>query len=199
MNNTAKRVAEIIVFASGAGSTLEAIARFLSTVEDVRICALISDRPCYALKRAEQHGIPAYLCDKGARKKGEHFHDIDEIVQSKKPALMVLAGFLGILPRWFTSMYEGRIINIHPSLLPAYGGKGMYGNRVHSAVLAAGEKESGCSVHWVTDVIDGGAIVDQQSVIVEASDSVESLARRVQEAERLLYPRVITSLVRAKT
>ena len=196
--NSVQKNAEIIIFASGAGTTLEALIQFFNKESTVNICAVIADRPCHALARAKNHRIPAYLCDKNASARREHFYDIDEIVQLKNPALLVLAGFLGILPRWFTSFYAQKIINVHPSLLPAYGGKGMYGNKVHRAVLAAGEKISGCTVHWVSEVIDGGAIIDQQRVRVEQGQSIESLASRVQAAERELYPRVITSLLHAK-
>lgn len=196
--SSVKKNAEIIILASGAGTTLEALIQFFNKESTANICAVIADRPCYALTRAKKNNIPAYLCDKNAHAHGEHFYDIDEIVQSKTPTLLVLAGFLGILPRWFTSFYAKKIINVHPSLLPAYGGKGMYGNKVHSAVLAAGEKESGCTVHWVSEVIDGGAIIDQQRVTVEKGQSAESLASRVQTAERKLYPRVITSLLHTK-
>ncbi len=198
MSSTQNKNAEIIILVSGTGTTLEALIYFFRKNSEVNICAVIADRPCYALTRAKNNNISAYLCDKNAGKDASHFYDIDEIVQSKQPTLLVLAGFLGIVPRWFTSCYARQIINIHPSLLPLYGGKGMYGNKVHRAVLASKEKESGCTVHWVSDVIDGGAIIEQKRIAVEQGQSVESLASHVQAAERELYPQVITALVRAK-
>lgn len=200
----------VAVFASGGGTTFAAIADFLAGssadslsgaaparaenhADPVRV--LVADRPCAALEKAAARGIPARLCDKKAARGGEHFYHMDEIIQRMQPAVIALAGFLGILPRWFTSLYAGLIINTHPSLLPLHGGVGMYGDRVHEAVLRARETQSGCTVHFVTDEVDGGDIIAQRAVPVLESDTTDSLRARVQSAEQDLYPRVVRGLL----
>lgn len=194
----------VAVFASGGGTTFAAIADFLAGSSDsssaenhaahpVRV--LVADRPCAALEKAAARGIPARLCDKKAARGGEHFYHMDEIIQRMQPAVIALAGFLGILPRWFTSLYAGLIINTHPSLLPLHGGVGMYGDRVHEVVLRARETHSGCTVHFVTDEVDGGDIIAQRAVPVLESDTTDSLRARVQSAEQDLYPRVVRGLL----
>ena len=109
----------------------------------------------------------------------------------------MLAGFLAIIPAWFCQKWEKRIINIHPSLLPKFGGKGMYGIHVQEAVLAAREKEAGCSVHYVSAEVDGGSIIAQATVKVEPDDTAETLSLRVQQAEKVLLPKVLGELVKA--
>ena len=113
--------------------------------------------------------------------------------------MIVLAGYLSIIPQWFCENWEKRIINIHPSLLPKYGGKGMYGIHVHEAVLAAKESVTGCTVHYVSAAIDGGDIIAQSIVEVTNTDTPDSLASRVQVAEKLLLPSVIGKLATTKS
>jgi phosphoribosylglycinamide formyltransferase-1 len=107
---------------------------------------------------------------------------------------VVLAGFLAIIPEWICHKWEKRIINIHPSLLPKHGGKGMYGIRVQESVLASKDREAGCTVHYVSAEVDGGGIIAQSAVDVEDSDTAETLLIRVQEQEKRLLPRVIGAL-----
>ena len=113
--------------------------------------------------------------------------------------LIVLAGFLAIIPQWFCEKWENKIINIHPSLLPKFGGKGMYGIHVQEAVLASGEKEAGCTVHYVNGEVDGGSIIAQTRIEVQPQDTAETLSQRIQEKEKELLPRVIAEIAESRT
>ena len=120
--------------------------------------------------------------------------EIDKALTDHQIQLIVLAGYLAIIPEWICTKWAQRIINIHPSLLPRHGGKGMYGIRVQEAVLAAGDKEAGCTVHYVSAEVDGGKIIAQSIVEVQSDDTPESLAKRVQQAEKELLPQVVGRL-----
>jgi phosphoribosylglycinamide formyltransferase-1 len=119
---------------------------------------------------------------------------IDDSLRAHEIKLIVLAGFLAIIPNWICKKWEGQIINIHPSLLPKHGGKGMYGIRVQEAVLTAGDKEAGCTVHYVSAEVDGGRIIAQSVVEVQSNDTPQSLAERVQQAEKQLLPQIVGRL-----
>ncbi len=175
----------IAVFASGNGTTLQTLIEKQVTY-DYKIALLLSNRDCYALTRAEQNNIDTML--------SKDWVEIDNLLIHNNIQLIVLAGFLAIIPQWFCEKWDKRIINIHPSLLPRHGGKGMYGIRVQEAVLAAGDKVAGCTVHFVSAEIDGGCIIAQSSVNVEETDTPETLAERVQEQEKILLPRIIGEL-----
>lgn len=177
----------IAVFASGTGSTLQTL------IEQQKQCAytislVVSNRACRAIDRAEIEHIPTLV--------SKDWDTIQQALAEHEIALIVLAGFLAIIPQAFCERWQQRIINIHPSLLPKFGGKGMYGIHVHEAVVAAGEKESGCTVHYVSATVDGGEIIAQATVPVLADDSPTTLAARVQQAEKQLLPRVIRELSR---
>ena len=180
----------ILVLVSGNGTNLQAlIDAHYSSIITAGICAVISDRPgIYALERARAAGIPALTeePDKGLSKEQrriEHSKRILERARNYKADLIILAGYLSILQGELLQEYMGRIINIHPSLLPKYGGQGMYGERVHRAVLDAREKESGCTVHLVDQGTDTGTILLQRKVAVLAGDTAESLAQRIHKEE----------------
>jgi folate-dependent phosphoribosylglycinamide formyltransferase PurN len=155
------------------------------------IALVVSDRDAEALRRAEERGWPAARladpADGGAWLALLREHRID---------LLVLAGYLKLVPREVVAAYRGRIINIHPALLPRHGGPGMYGRRVHAAVLAAGDRESGASVHLVDEVYDRGEVLAQERVPVLPGDTPESLAARVLEAEHRLLPAVVREAAR---
>jgi phosphoribosylglycinamide formyltransferase-1 len=176
---------KIAVLVSGNGSNLQALIDNFATndtnnTNNVVISCVISDKPdVFALERAEQAGIPTEIVPKSA----EQSDVILDICKKYNVQFIVCAGFLSILKGRLLSEYENRIINLHPALLPKYGGKGMYGEHVHQAVLAAGETESGCTVHYVTDKIDGGKIILQRKVPVLPDDTVDTLAERIHKEE----------------
>lgn len=170
------------VLVSGSGTTLQAL---IDAVESGRlplsIALVVSDRPgVAALERAHRHGIPAVVID---RRDGAVSQRINEVIPPAV-SLVVLAGFLSILSDPLLSRYPRRIVNLHPALLPKYGGAGMYGERVHKAVLDAGESESGCTVHYVDEGTDTGEIVLQRRVPVFADDTPQRLRERIGPVER---------------
>ena len=189
----------VVVLASGNGTTFQALidalgsgARVNGDESAVSIAALICNTPeAGALDRATAAGIPADLVDHRGRSRDEFEVALAAAIDSHQPDLICLAGFLRILSPQFVRRYPNRILNTHPSLLPAFGGKGMYGERVHEAVLAAGRAITGCTVHVVTDEPDGGPIVAQRAVPVLVGDTPARLAERVQAGERRLYCDVI--------
>lgn len=186
---------KIVVLVSGSGSNLQSIINAIKHGDlDCNIAGVIADRDCYGLTRAKESGIPAYLVDRKTYRE-ELSQEIDKLI-SQDSSLIVLAGFLSILDNAFIDKWQNRIINIHPSLLPKFGGHGMWGNRVHEAVLASGETESGCTVHLVTSEIDCGQIVVQQKVPVLNDDTVESLRLRVQKTEHIALIKAISLLAK---
>ncbi|MER3456350.1 MAG: phosphoribosylglycinamide formyltransferase [candidate division GAL15 bacterium] len=195
------RRARLGVLVSGQGTNLQAI---LDATQDpdypAEVVVVVSDRPqAYALERARRAGVPAYVVPWG-KDPAEAGCRVARVLEAHEVEWVCLAGFLRILDPQFVQRYRGRILNIHPSLLPAFGGRGMYGERVHRAVLASGATESGCTVHFVTAEVDAGPVVAQARVPVLPRDTVETLAARVAEQEHRLYPeaiwRVVTGQVR---
>lgn len=189
----------IAVFASGGGTDFQSIIDGTeSGLINARISVLIASKPnVYAIERAKQHGIESKVFCKKDYESGEKmFDEIIELLKSKNVDLIVLAGYLTILTENIVKAYENRIINIHPSLLPKFGGVGMYGIKVHEAVIASGEKESGCTVHYVDGGADTGKIIAQAKVSVESNDTPESLQKKVLEQEHILLPQVVAKLVK---
>lgn len=182
------------VLASGEGTTLEALAEQASGGHvPARIAIVISDRP-YApvLEKARRRGLATAVFPLKGVPPEKWTARTTHVLTEAGVELVVLAGFLSILPPAFTKQWEGRAVNLHPSLLPQYGGRGLYGDKVHAAVLAAGEKETGATVHLVTQDVDAGPILAQQRVRVERDDTPETLRRRVQAAERVALYSVIS-------
>ena len=187
----------ILVLVSGGGTNLQALidaekaGRFVTGEKSGHIVAVISDRAgAYALKRAEAAGIPALIekpdISLSKTERRTRLSDrILRIAKEKQADFIVLAGFLSILQGKIISTYAGRIINIHPALLQKFGGDGMYGERVHRAVLAAGEKESGCTVHIVDAGTDTGPVLVQRCTPVLEGDSEETLAGRIHHEEHI--------------
>jgi phosphoribosylglycinamide formyltransferase-1 len=178
---------------SGGGTNFQALLEAEKTgcLGPGKLAAVISDRPeSYALERARNWGIPVYVEEPNARlPKDERRTELSDRIfrraREDRIGLIVLAGYLSILRGRILKYYEGRIINLHPSLLPKYGGMGMYGNRVHRAVLNAGEKESGCTIHFVDAGTDTGPILLQRRVPVLAGDTPDALADRIHEQEHI--------------
>lgn len=191
----------IAVLVSGGGTNLQALIDAQGKVlNSGEIVLVVSSNPgAYALKRAEAAGIKACVLNKKELGGQEAFEKaLLELLAENRIELIVLAGFLSILSSDFTAAYKDRIINIHPSLIPSFCGKGMYGLKVHEAALKKGVKVTGATVHFVNEVPDGGKILAQKAVKVLEGDTAEVLQRRVmEEAEWILLPQV-TEAVAAK-
>jgi len=181
------------VLASGSGTNLQAIMDACDRGE-IRgeVVIVISDNPnAYALERARKKGIRAELITAKGRSREEHEMDISDVLSEMKVDLVVLAGYMRILTPWIIGKYEGRMMNIHPALLPSFGGEGMYGEQVHKAVLNHGCKVSGCTVHFVSSGVDEGPIIRQETVPVLENDTPNTLAERIHPVEHRIYPQAI--------
>lgn len=187
--------ANIAVFISGSGSNLKALFDAIERGEiDGNIHAVIADRACQGMQYAVSRRIPFFRID---RKLPPDVFAKDVLhVIPKDTDLIILAGFLSILPPAVIQAFPKRIINLHPSLLPKYGGTGMYGLRVHRAVLAAGDECSGCTVHYVDDGVDTGEIIAQAEVPVHSGDDAHHLQKRVQRQEHELLCQTVAALCR---
>ncbi|PWN05163.1 phosphoribosylglycinamide formyltransferase [Rhodohalobacter mucosus] len=187
----------IVVMASGSGSNFQAIIDAIQSgrIKQANIAGLVAGKAgIRAAERAQSAGIPVKTMDPSLpHKKSEN--QLEEYLESWEPDLIILAGFMKKIPDKIVRKYHNRIINIHPSLLPKYGGKGFYGSRVHSAVLEAGDPESGCTVHFVNEQYDRGDIISQVRVPVKPDDTAETLSKRVLEKEHQLLPEVINQLL----
>ena len=178
---------KIAVFASGTGTTLQTLIE-QQTQYGYQVSLVVANRACMALERAEKHGIPILL--------SKDWKEIDLSLRQHDVKMIVLAGFLAIIPQWICATWDKRIINIHPSLLPKHGGKGMYGIHVQESVLASHDSIAGCTVHYVSAEVDGGAMIAQATVPVLAQDTPETLSLRVQQQEKILLPKVIGELAK---
>lgn len=183
----------IAVLVSGSGSNFAAVLEKIRSGEiNGEIVLVLSSKPdAYALIRAEEAGIPTAVCSARKLSREDFSRCLEEKLAEVKPDLILLAGFLSILSADLINQYPNRIMNIHPSLLPAFGGKGFYGERVHQAVLAYGAKVSGASVIFVTEEADAGPIILQEALEVRDDDTAESLAKRVLELEHRIFPRAV--------
>jgi len=183
----------VAVAVSGRGSNLEALFTSLGNGDEAQVVLVLSDRAdAPALDLARQRNVAALAL--------EDWRSADEwrdALEAQSVDLLVLAGFLKLVPPEVIARYRGRIINVHPALLPAFGGKGMYGIRVHEAVLQSGAAESGCTVHLVEEEYDRGMILAQARVPVLPGDTAQMLASRVLEQEHRLLPAVVLATARA--
>lgn len=191
-----KRKMRVLICVSGGGTNLQAIidAKAAGKLENAELVRVISNKKgAYALERAKQAGIEGICVSPKDFSDREAFHKAFlAAVDEAKPDLIVLAGFLVVLPEEMISRYRNRIINIHPSLIPSFCGKGYYGLKVHEAALARGVKVTGATVHFVDEGTDTGPIILQKAVVVQEDDTPEVLQRRVmEEAEWVLLPEVI--------
>nr|WP_307876374.1 phosphoribosylglycinamide formyltransferase [Parapedobacter lycopersici] len=184
----------IAIFASGSGSNAQKLMEYFRYHDQAEIALVLSNNPeAYVLQRADNFEVPTHIFDRH-----EFFHT-DEIVQllgKLNIDLIVLAGFLWLVPQNLLQKYPNKIINIHPALLPAYGGKGMYGDRVHQAVLDAGEAESGISIHFVNENFDEGEVIYQARFRIEPEDSLEVIKFKGQQLEHQHYPKVVENLLK---
>ena len=195
----AEKKARVAVLVSGGGTNLQAIldAAARGELPHAEITAVISDRTgAYALERAKNAGIPVAEINKKACGGQEAFEGkLITALEENRTDLIVLAGFLSILTERFTSLYERRIINVHPSLIPSFCGAGYYGLKVHEAALGRGVKVTGATVHFVNEIPDGGEIIAQKAVRIEPGDTPEILQRRVMEqAEWIILPQSVEKI-----
>ncbi len=192
---------KIAVFASGGGSNFIAIHRQIIQGNILgKIVMVFSNNPnCGAIKFAEENSIPIFIIN-AARYPNAHTRDefLLETCLKAEIDLICLAGFMKMLPQNIVKQYEYRILNIHPGLLPEFGGKGFYGTRVHEAVINTGKRESGATVHFVDEIYDHGPIILQKKVEVMETDTPESLAARVLKLEHELFPEVVKAFCENK-
>lgn len=185
---------QIAIFASGEGTNAQRVIDYFRGSE-VKVALIICNNPtANVLKRAERNGIPSVLIDKEMFNKGD---SILKKIQDAKIDLIVLAGFLWKIPENILRAFPDKIINIHPALLPKFGGKGMYGQNVHKAVIAAGEKESGITIHYVNEHYDEGKIILQKKCDVSKDDTPEILAQKVLQLEHEWYPKAIEQILKS--
>lgn len=179
----------IAIFASGSGSNAENISHYFATNESIEVSLIISNkRDAYVLERAKNLGIPSFSFSKAEFDEGVV---VLETLREYNIDFIVLAGFLLKVSQPLIDAYPNRILNIHPALLPKYGGKGMYGDNVHKAVVDAGEKESGITIHYVNENYDEGDILFQATCEVLFDDSPDDVAQKVHELEYRNFPRVL--------
>ena len=183
----------IVLFASGSGSNVENIVRYFQDNPNVVIVSVLTNkRDAKVLDRCDALKVNAFYFNKHA------FYSTDgvlEILKGFHPDLIILAGFLWKIPESFIKAFPNAIINIHPALLPKYGGKGMYGMRVHEAVKASGDSETGITIHYVNEKYDDGAIIHQAKTHVLDGDTAETIAQKVHELEYEHFPKAIEELL----
>jgi len=178
---------KIVVFASGNGSSFENICKKLSDVEHLEISKLYcNNNKAFVIDRANKYGIEKFIFQNQDLKNKKVLQDLKKV----KPDLIVLAGFLKKIPFDITNKFKYKIINIHPSLLPKYGGKGMYGDNVHKKVIENNEKESGFTIHYVDQNYDEGDIIFQKKIHIKKKDAI-NLAQEVLKLEHKYYPKII--------
>jgi len=184
----------IAVFASGSGSNAQKIMEHFNKHPDAEVAIVLCNNPnAYVIQRADNFEIPSHIFDKF------DFYQTDNIVRLLKSMeidLIVLAGFLWLIPENLLKAFPNQIINIHPALLPKYGGKGMYGDRVHQSVLNNKESESGITIHFVNENFDEGEIIHQSKYRIDKDDDIEMIKFKGQQLEHLHYPRVVESLLK---
>ena len=198
MSNKARsRKNKIVIFASGSGTNAENIIKFFQNSQNTEILAVFSNKKyAGALERAHKLNIKALHFDRDAFYKS---NEVLNLLKDMQPDLIVLAGFLWLFPSNIIQHFPNRIINIHPALLPKYGGKGMYGSRVHEAIIAEKEKESGITIHYVNEKYDEGQTIFQATTKIDENDTPDSLASKIHQLEYKHFPEVIQQLLEDKT
>jgi phosphoribosylglycinamide formyltransferase-1 len=183
----------LAIFVSGGGTNCENLIRYFADSESVCCALVVSNKPdALALERAQKLGVPTAVAPK------PQLNDPDfmlPLLREYHIDFIVLAGFLPLVPNFLLDAFPRRIINLHPALLPKYGGKGMWGHHVHEAVKAAGEIETGMTVHWVTPVCDGGEIIAQYKVTLSPDDSVDDIAEKEHQLEMAYFPKVVEQVL----
>lgn len=183
----------ICLLASGRGTNVQNFINYFRHNPNIDVSLVISDNPnAYVLTRAKKENIPAIVIEKEEWSKKKH---VLSILKQHKVDFIALAGFLSLVPTYLIEAYPERIVNIHPALLPNYGGKGMYGQKVHEAVLDAGEKTSGITIHFVNEEYDRGKIIFQEACDIWETDTPETLSEKIQMLEYKNYPSIVEKLI----
>ncbi len=186
-------IKNVAIFASGEGTNAQTIMDHFKASADVKIGLVVSNKStANVLNRSNKNGIPTLLINR------DTFYGSTDVVEKLKTAkidLIVLAGFLWMLPENLIKAFPNKIVNIHPALLPKFGGKGMFGMNVHKAVIEAKEKESGISIHFVNEHYDEGEIISQHACAVSVNDTPETLAAKIRELEHKFFPKAIEMLL----
>ncbi|WP_426328197.1 phosphoribosylglycinamide formyltransferase [Pedobacter sp. R-06] len=184
----------IAIFASGSGSNAQKLMEHFKRSNEIEISLVLTNNAdAYVLQRADNFEIPTHIFDKN------EFYKTDEIIDLLKNLeidFIVLAGFLWLIPKNLIHAYPGRIVNIHPAILPKFGGKGMYGDHVHNAVMAAGETEGGITIHYVNENYDEGEYIYQARYRIDKNDNLEMVKFKGQQLEHQHYPRIVETIVR---
>ncbi|ATV29322.1 phosphoribosylglycinamide formyltransferase [Prevotella intermedia] len=184
----------IAIFVSGSGSNCENIIRYFHTNEQVNIALVVSNRAdAYALTRAENLNVPSVVLPKADFNNEEK---VLKLMADHRIDFIVLAGFLLMIPDWLIAAYQRRMINLHPALLPKFGGIGMYGHHVHEAVRKANETETGMTVHWVSNVCDGGEIIAQFRTPITPDDTPDDIADKEHILEMEHFPQIIEAVLK---
>lgn len=184
----------IVLLASGSGSNAENIITYLRNKNlSCNFHIITNKKDAFVLERAKKLGVPAEIFTKRDNDEGK----LSERIKQLNPDLIVLAGYLLLFPSDIVASYPHKIINIHPALLPKFGGKGMYGNFVHEAVVAGREAETGITVHYVSEHYDEGAVIFQASTVVDATDTAADVAEKVHRLEYEHYPRIVEALLKS--
>lgn len=179
----------LAIFVSGSGTNCEKIIRYFQNNQQVNISLVISNKAdAYALVRAKHLNVETAVLPKSDFNNREL---VLGLMSDHRIDFIVLAGFLLMIPDWLIDAYEHRMVNLHPALLPKFGGKGMYGHHVHESVKAAGETETGMTVHWVSNVCDGGEIIEQYKTAISPDDTPDDIAEKEHELEMEHFPKVI--------
>lgn len=182
----------IAIFASGSGTNAENIINHFNKKKNAKVVLVLTENPkAFVLERAAKLGIPSIQFTLEELKNGS----VLESLKLYCVDYIVLAGFLKLFPTEIIDAFPNRIVNIHPALLPKYGGKGMYGDRVHKAIIEAGEKESGITIHYVNTKYDEGGIIFQAKCSILETDTPETLAQKVHQLEYRYYPEILTKLI----
>ncbi len=185
----AKTKTRLAVFASGSGSNAENLIRYFQGHPDIKIALVVSNRQdAFVLKRAKRYDVPAVVV---TSQEWQQEGFIKNLFSKNNIDGVVLAGYLLLIPEYFIKMYPEKILNIHPALLPDFGGKGMYGMHVHCAVIDSGAGKSGITIHVVDEAYDHGQIIFQETLKIEQGETSESLAKRIQKLEHRHYPIVV--------
>jgi phosphoribosylglycinamide formyltransferase-1 len=184
----------IAIFASGSGSNAQKLMEHFKRSNEIEISLVLTNNAdAYVLQRADNFEIPTHIFDKN------EFYKTDEVIDLLKNLeidFVVLAGFLWLIPKNLIHAYPGRIVNIHPAILPKFGGKGMYGDHVHNAVMAAGETEGGITIHYVNENYDEGEYIYQARYRIDKNDNLEMVKFKGQQLEHQHYPRIVETIVR---
>ena len=183
----------IAIFVSGKGTNCENLIRYFSNGDKVKVSLVLATTPgAEAIGKAKALGVSTSCLSRG-----DFNNDglVMAIMKDNKIDFIILAGFIQLIPSFLVRAYEGRMINIHPALLPKYGGKGMYGRHVHEAVKAAGERQTGMTVHWVSDKYDEGTVIAQYKVAISEEDTVEDIIQEEHELEMRYFPVVVEKVL----